>query len=93
MTPAIAEAAVVSALARYNLADFVPDRPSKLRLLVRRDTAFVAGACPIPTQGPHAHSRILAPASTRLVSIPSLAVISNTWREPGATTRLVLGAT
>ena len=39
-----AETAAVSGLTMYTPAEVVPQRPLKLRLMVRRDTAFVAGA-------------------------------------------------
>ena len=80
-----AHAAAVSAETRKIPASFVPERPSKFRLLVRTETPPEGGACPAPMQNPQAVSRILAPELARVAMLLSLAAIWRTWREPGAT--------
>ena len=74
-------------------ASSVPLRPLKLRFDVRRDTPLVRGAWPIPTQGPHPHSNIRAPASTNVEIMPSRNAIEKICRLPAATTRLTSGWT
>ena len=69
-TPARADAAAVSGLTRYTWASAVPDRPSKLRLKVRREMPPELGDWPIPMQGPQAHSRMRAPAAIRSARAP-----------------------
>ena len=71
----------------------VPDRPSKLRLLVRTDTASVLGACPAPMQNPQVDSRTLAPLAMMSARPPFRAIISSTWRDPGAMPKLTSGWT
>ena len=55
--------------------------------------AFVAGAWPMPMQGPQAHSSTRAPAVTSLASAPFLARALSTCLEPGDIVRLTSGAT
>jgi hypothetical protein len=62
-------------------------------LNVLSDTALVAGAWPIPIQGPHAASSILAPAATISARAPFAASMLRTCFEPGAITRLTPGLT
>ena len=92
-TPVMAETAAVSGLTSQTLAEAVPLRPQKLRLKVRKLTASVAGAWPMPMQGPQAHSSTLAPAATIFASAPFDASMVSTCREPGEMTRLTFGAT
>ena len=86
--PVRAVAAATSGLARYNEASSVPPRPLKLRFEVRSETPCVAGACPMPTQGPQPHSSTRAPLSTSLPMTPSRSSSLNICRLPGATTKL-----
>ena len=88
-----AAATAVSGLTRYIPADFVPERPKKLRLFVRTLTASVCGACPHPIQNPQVHSIIRPPAATIFESAPLSAIIRKTCFEPGATTKLTSGWT
>ncbi len=64
-----------------------------MRLKVRTLTAFVLGDCPMPMQGPQAHSSTRAPAAIISASAPHLQSIASTCREPGLTVKLTLGAT
>src|SRR5690625_3815090 len=50
ISPVRADAAAVSGLHKYTLSSIVPDRPGKLRGVVRKLFLPVAGACPIPIQ-------------------------------------------
>src|SRR5574341_439162 len=94
MIPPVSAAATAdSGLARYTFALLVPERPSKFRLLVRMDTASVLGAWPAPMQNPQVASRILAPEEMMSASAPFFAIISSTWREPGAMPKLTSGNT
>ena len=47
----------------------------------------------MPMQGPQPHSSTRAPAAMSLASAPLAARAFSTWREPGETVRLTLGAT
>jgi len=60
-------------------------RPEKLRLKVRRVTIPSAGENPWPMHGPHADSRMRAPAKISVVNAPLSAIISSTCRLPGVT--------
>ncbi len=53
ITPVSAAAAAVSGLHRNNRSSFTPERPSKLRGVVRSEFLPAAGACPIPWQPLH----------------------------------------
>ena len=50
ITPVRADAVAVSGLTRHTLSSRVPDRPGKLRGTVRKESACVAGAWPMPMQ-------------------------------------------
>jgi len=63
--PVSAEIAAVSGLHKKTSASFVPHLPLKFLLKVLSETPEDFGDCPIPMQGPHAFSRILAPESIR----------------------------
>ena len=82
--PVSADAAAVSGDTRYTLALLVPERPSKLRLLVLSETASVAGDMCAPMQKPQAFSRMRQPAFTRMPSEPSAASMFTTCLEPHA---------
>ena len=91
--PVIALTAAVSGLTRYIWASVVPLLPSKLRLNVLKEIPSLLGACPIPIQGPHAHSRTLAPASIMSANAPFWASILNTCFDPGEIVRLTFSLT
>lgn len=69
----------------------MPERPSKLRLKVRREMPPEFGDWPMPMQGPQAHSRIRAPAAMRSAKAPFSASMLYTCLEPGAMERLTSG--
>ena len=92
-TPVKADTAAVSGLTKYTPASAVPERPRKLRLKVRSEIPFEFGDCPIPMQGPQAHSKMRAPALIKSASAPFCASILNTCLEPGAIERLTSGCT
>ncbi len=48
---------------RYTESSGVPERPGKLRFMVRSEFALEGGAWPIPTHGPHTGSSIRTPPS------------------------------
>ena len=60
---------------------------------VRSETPAEFGLWPMPMHGPHADSRMRAPASSRSVSAPLALSIDSTCRLPGAMTRLTSGLT
>ena len=91
ISPVKAAATAVSGDTRYTCPSAVPERPSKLRLKVRRETPPEFGEKPMPMQGPQAHSSTLAPLAMMSVSAPQSASISNTCLEPGDTERLTSG--
>jgi hypothetical protein len=90
--PASAALAAVCGLTRYTWASWVPLRPSKLRLKVRAHTPLETGEPPMPMQGPQAHSRMRAPASSSTSSSPSAVSSFNTCLEPGAMSRSQAGS-
>ena len=92
-TPVTAEIAAVSGLTRYTDASRVPLLPLKFLLKVRSDTAPDLGDCPIPMQGPHAFSIILAPADIITARAPFSASFVRILLEPGEITRLTSGCT
>ena len=92
-TPAIADAAAVSGDTKYTCASAVPLRAKKLRLNVRKLTPADCGEKPIPIQGPHAHSKIRAPALIRSARAPHSASIVYTCFEPGEMDKLTSGCT
>ena len=51
--PASAEAVAVSGEHRKTESSFVPERPGKLRGVVRKEFRPIAGACPMPMQPLH----------------------------------------
>jgi len=71
----------------------VPLRPSKLRLNDRTEIAPLAGAWPMPMQGPHPASRMRAPAETRSASAPLRAIMLRVCLLPGVTVSDTLGCT
>ena len=75
------------------MASWVPERPSKLRLKLRMETAPVEGAWPMPMQGPQADSMMRAPEAMMSAKAPFLAIISKTCLEPGVTVMETLGCT
>ena len=91
MLPVKAAATADSGLARKTFALLVPERPSKFRLLVLIETASVFGAWPAPMQKPQVDSSTRAPDEMMSASAPFFAIISSTWREPGATPKLTSG--
>ncbi len=54
---------------------------------MRTETAPEGGAAPMPMHGPHAFSRIRAPAATRSRMSPLSTRCSTTWRLPGLIVR------
>ena len=91
--PVRAEAAAVSGLTRYTCPSAVPLRPSKFRLKVRRETPPELGDCPMPMQGPQAHSSTRAPAAMISAKAPFKASILYTCLEPQPMVRLTSGCT
>ena len=47
----------------------------------------------MPMQGPQAHSKSRAPAESMALRSPLSESMVSTWREPGETDRLTVGAT
>jgi hypothetical protein len=92
-TPVIAASAAISGLTRYTWASLVPLRPSKFRLLVRSETAWLFGLWWLPMQNPQALSRILAPLLTQLGKNAVVGDHLQHFLLPGATPRLTVGAT
>ena len=93
IAPVSAAATAVSGDTRYTCASFVPLRPRKLRLNVRRLTPPELGEKPMPMHGPHAHSSRRAPLESMSVSAPQSASMVSTCFDPGETDRLTPGAT
>src|SRR6266536_1481170 len=93
MAPASAVAAVVAGEARYTWSSTVPERPLKLRLKVRTLALPDGGAWPMPTHGPQAGSRILAPDRSRSSSTPEVVIAARIWRLPGETVAAVVAGT
>src|SRR4029450_2371911 len=71
----------------------VPERPGKLRLKVRTLTRSVGGACPIPTHGPQAGSRMRTPAFSKSSSTPEAVIMVRICLLPGETVAIVCGGT
>jgi hypothetical protein len=71
ITPVSAEATAVSGEQRYTMSSRVPDRPGKLRGVVRREITSVAGAWPIPMQPLQPAWWIRPPEVTRWYRCPS----------------------
>ncbi len=67
--PVRAEAAAVSGLHRNTLSSLVPERPGKLRGVVRRLLRPVAGACPMPMQPLQPAWCRRAPACSKMADI------------------------
>ena len=91
ISPVKAAATAVSGDTRYTCPSAVPERPSKLRLNVLRETPPEFGENPMPIHGPQAHSSTLAPLAMISVNAPQSASISSTCFDPGETERLTSG--
>ncbi len=89
-TPYMAETAAVSGLTRYTSASIVPLLPLKFLLKVLKEIPPDFGDCPMPMQGPHAHSMILAPAFIIWANAPFSASLDKILLDPGEITRLTL---
>ncbi len=83
MRPASAEAAAVSGLQSQTESSSVPDRPGKLRGVVRSEFCPIAGACPMPMQPLQPAWWRRAPAVTSAPRRPSSVSTRSDRREVG----------
>ena len=93
ITPVSAEATAVSGEHRWTMSSRVPERPGKLRGVVRSEITSVAGAWPMPMQPLQPAWWMRAPSVTRLYRCPSLMRSARIEREVGLMSKLTSGWT
>ena len=91
--PTRAEVAAVSGEHKNTESSSVPERPGKLRGVVRSEFRPIAGACPMPMQPLHPVWCMRAPAATSAPRRPSLISICSTCRDVGFTSKETPGGT
>ena len=91
IAPVSADAAAVSGEHSQTLSSLVPERPGKLRGMVRSELCSVAGACPIPMHPMQPAWCSRAPLLINDVVAPILVRSSRISREVGLTSKLTSG--